>query len=176
MTVIAAPNKGGDATKSGVLFNHLMTQPEVFDYRLAPLVVARIVGSYLVGLALLVFVATVVVAAADWPADLLVVLLGVGVLGLLALGWWLRARAYVVRFEADGYRVGVVRGAGVREARWTEVTDAAATSVGGAPCLELRLRDGGSSVIPVAALAVDREKFVRDLRERLQRGHGLRPL
>ncbi len=176
MTLIAAPHKGGDATKSGVLFNHPMTQAEVFDYRLAPMVVARIVGSYLVALAVLVFVATVVVAAAGWSADLLVGLLGIGVLGLLVLGWWLRARAYVVRFEADGYRVGVVRGAGVRQASWRDVTDAAATSSGGAPCLELRLRDGGSSVIPVAALAVDREEFVRDLRKRLQRGHGLRPL
>ena len=176
MTLIAPPNKGGDATKSGVLFNHPMTEPDVSDYRLAPLVVARIVGSYLVALALLVFVATVAVAAAGWPGDVLVALLGVGVVGLVALVWWLRTRAYVVRFEAEGYRLGVVRGAGARRAGWMDVTDAATTSVGGAPCLELRLRDGGSSVIPVAALAVDREEFVRDVRQRLQRGHGLRPL
>jgi len=176
MTLISPPHKGGGALKFGVLFNHPMTESDVFDYRLAPPVVARIVGSYLVALALLVFAATVAVAAADWPADLLVALLGLGVAGLVGLVWWLRTRAYVVRFEAEGYRLGVVRGAGVRRAGWTEVTDAAATSVGGAPCLELRLRDGGSTVIPVGALAVDAEEFVRDLRERLQRGHGLRPL
>lgn len=176
MTLIRPPNKGGRATNSGVLFNHPMTAPDVLDYRLAPLVVARIVGSYLVALALLVFAATVAVAAAGWSGDVLVVLLAAGVGGVVALGWWLRTRAYVVRFEADGYRLGVVRGAGVRRARWVDVTDAAATTAGGAPCLELRLRDGGASAIPVAALAVDREQFVRELRERLQRGHGLRPL
>jgi hypothetical protein len=153
-----------------------MSQTEVSDYRLAPIVVARIMGSYLVGLALLMFVATAVVAVAEWPADLLVGLLGVGVAGLVALGWWLRRRAYVVRFGAEGYRIGLVRGAGVREAAWREVTDAVATSVRGAPCLELRLRAGGASVIPVSAMAVDGDDFVRDVRARLQRGHGLRPL
>jgi hypothetical protein len=176
MTLIGPPNKGGCATNSGVLFNHSMTAPDVFDYRLAPLVVARIVGSYLVGLALLVFVATVAVAAAGWSGDVLVVLLAAGVVGLVILVWWLRTRAYVVRFDADGYRLGLVRGAGVRQARWTEVTDAGATTAGGAPCVELRLREGGSTVIPVAAVAIDRDEFVRELREWLQRGHGLRPL
>jgi len=153
-----------------------MSQLDVSDYRLAPIVVARIVGSYLVGLALLMFVATAVVAVADWSADLLVVLLALGIAGMLALAWWLRRRAYVVRFEAEGYRIGLVRGAGVREAKWADVTEAAAISVRAAPCLELRLRPGGTSVIPVSAMAVDSDEFVRDLRARLQHGHGLRPL
>jgi hypothetical protein len=152
-----------------------MPHADVSDYRLAPLVVARIVGSYLVVLALLTFAATALVAAADWPSDLLTALLGVGVVGLFVLGWWLRTRAYVIRFEADGYRIGLVRGAGVRSAKWADVTDAGTTSPGGVPCLELRLRDGGSSIVPVTALAVDRDDFVRELRHRLQRGHGLRP-
>lgn len=146
------------------------------DYRLAPLRVARIVGSYLVGLALLMFAATAVVVVADWPGDVLTVLLALGLVGMFVLAWWLRGRAYVVRFEADGYRVGLLRGAGVRQAGWADVTDAVATSPGGAPCLELRLRTGGSTVVPMAALAVDSEDFVRELRARLQRGHGLRPL
>jgi hypothetical protein len=176
MALISAPNKAGCRDKTGVLFNHLMTQPDVSDYRLAPLVVARIVGSALVLLALLMFVATGVVALADWPADLLVVLLGAGAAGVLVLAWWLRTRAYVVRFGAEGYRLGLVRGAGTRRARWDDVTDAGATSVRGAPCLELRLRGGGTSVIPMSAMAVDGDDFVRELRERLQRGHGLRPL
>jgi hypothetical protein len=153
-----------------------MSQPDVSDYRLAPIVVARIVGSSLVALAVLMFAATTVVAIADWSADLLMVLLGVGATAMVALAWWLRTRAYVVRFGADGYRVGLVRGAGVRQASWQDVTDATATSIRGARCLELQLRTGGVTVIPVAALAVDGDDFVRDLRQRLQRGHGLRPL
>ena len=176
MTLFAPPNKAGYLCKSGVLFNHPMSQADVSDYRLAPLLVARIVGSYLVALALLMFAATALVAVADGPGDVLAVLLGIGVVGMFVLAWWLRSRAYVVRFEADGYRVGLLRGAGVRQARWADVTHAGATSPGGAACLELRLRDGGSTVIPMAALAVDREDFVRELRARLQRGHGLRPL
>jgi hypothetical protein len=40
----------------------------------------------------------------------------------------------------------------------------------------LHLRDGRTTTIPVAALAADREEFVRDLQAHLQRGHGLRPL
>ncbi len=43
-------------------------------------------------------------------------------------------------------------------------------------CLELRLRDGRTTTIPVGVLAVDKEEFVRELQGRLQRGHGLRPL
>jgi hypothetical protein len=133
-------------------------------------------GSSLVALAVLMFAGTAVVALADWPADLLVVVLALGVLGVIGLAWWLRSRAYVVRFEPDGYRIGLVRGAGVRQAAWRDVTEAGATSPGGRPCLELRLRDGGTSVVPVSALAVEPEEFVRDLRERLQRGHGFRAL
>ena len=153
-----------------------MSPSDVADYRLAPLLVARLVGSYLVVLAVLMFAATALVAVADWPGDLLTALLGLGVIGMFAVAWWLRNRAYVVRFDADGYRVGLVRGVGVREARWAEVTDAGATTPRGAPCLELRLRAGGSTVLPMRALAVDSEVFVRELRARLQRGHGLRPL
>ena len=42
---------------------------------------------------------------------MLVVLLGV--VGCVALGWWLRSRAWVLRCTDDGYRVRLVRGAGV---------------------------------------------------------------
>jgi hypothetical protein len=40
----------------------------------------------------------------------------------------------------------------------------------------LRLRDGRTTTIPVQMLAVDREAFVRDVQDHLQRGHGLRKL
>ena len=150
-----------------------MAKFDVSDYRLAPLLVARIVGSYLVGVALVMFAATVMVAAADWPADLLVVVLGIGIVGLAAVAWWLRARAYVVRFEEEGYRVGLVRGAGVRRARWTEVRDAVAAGSGGTARVVLRLGDDRSTTVPVAALAIDRDQFVRELQRRLQCGHGL---
>ncbi len=150
------------------------TEPTV--YRLAPTFVARFVGLALVGLALLLFAGTAVVAIAGWPLDVLVLVVLVGVVACVALGWWLRSRAWVVRCTDDGYQVRLVRGAGVTEARWSSVEDAVTTHRRGVACLELRLRDGRTTTIPVGVLAVDREQFVRELQERLQRGHGLKRL
>ena len=50
------------------------------------------------------------------------------------------------------------------------------TTVADAPVVVLRLRDGRTTTIPVEMLAVDREAFVRDVQDHLQRGHGLRKL
>jgi len=145
-------------------------------YRLAPAVVARFLGLALVALALVLFVGTAVVALAGPPLDLLVAVVLVGVLGCVALGWWLRSRAWVLRCTDDGYRVRLVRGAGVKQARWSAVEDAVTTYRHDVACVQLRLRDGRTTTIPVGVLAVDRDQFVRELQGRLQRGHGLRPL
>ncbi|MCW2765313.1 MAG: hypothetical protein JWO11_1272 [Nocardioides sp.] len=150
--------------------------PAVSDYRLAPLVVARFVGMSLVALALVMFAGTALVATLDLPGDLLVALLALGVVGVFTLAWWLRSRAYVVRFGPDGYRVRMIRGAGVLRASWKDVEDAATASPRGIPCVVLHLVDGRTTTIPVDALVADREAFVRDLQDHLQRGQGLRPL
>jgi hypothetical protein len=50
------------------------------------------------------------------------------------------------------------------------------TTVAGARCVVLRLRDGRSTTIPVDVLAGDREEFVRTLQRLLDGGHGLRRL
>jgi hypothetical protein len=97
----------------------------------------------------------------------------VGLVGLLVTGWWLRSRAYILRAAPDGYTVRMVRGAGVKAARWTQVEDAVTTTVRDVPCVVLRLKDGGTTTVPVSVLAVDREQFVRELQEHLQRGHRL---
>lgn len=146
------------------------------DYRLAPALAARLIGGGLVVLAVLVFVVALATGLAGGSARAVLL---VGVLGLVVLagiGWWLLRRAYVVRVDAAGYRIGLVRGAGVRAGRWVDVDDAVATHVSGVACVVLRLRDGRTSTIPVPALAIDREQFVRELQEHLQRGHGLRRL
>jgi hypothetical protein len=139
-------------------------------------VVARFLGLALVALALVLFVGTAVVALAGLPLDLLVAVVLVGVVGCVALGWWLRSRAWVLRCTDDGYRVRLVRGAGVTQARWSAVEDAVTTYRHDVACVQLRLRDGRTTTIPVGVLAVDRDQFVRELQGRLQRGHGLRPL
>jgi len=149
---------------------------EPVDYRLAPAFVARLLGLALVALAVLLFVGTAVVALTGLPLDVLVAVVLVAVLAAAAYAWWLRSRAWVLRCTDDGYRVRLVRGAGVRAARWSEVEDAVAAYRRGVACVELRLRDGRATTIPVGVLAVDKDGFVRELQRRLQRGHGLRPL
>ena len=132
-------------------------------YRLAPAVQARLLGAAVVGLALLVFAGTAVVIAARIDFAWLFLPLVVGVAAVIGFGWWLRNKAYVLRASAQGYRVAFVRGAGVREARWVDIQEAVTTMPAGTPCLELRLKKGGATTIPVTILSVDREQFVRDL-------------
>jgi hypothetical protein len=146
------------------------------SYRLAPAVVVRFLGLALVALAVLLLGGTVVVAVTGLPIDLLV---GSGLLGAAACGvlaWWLRTRAWVLRCTDRGYRVRMVRGAGVTAARWEEVEQVVATYRHDVACLELRLRDGRTTTVPVGLLETDRDELARHLQARLQRGRGLRPL
>ncbi|MET0524212.1 MAG: hypothetical protein ABWZ91_05385 [Nocardioides sp.] len=147
-----------------------MPSPDASDYRLAPLLIARFVGLYLVLLAGVVFAATIVVAIADLPTLVLVVLLVLGLAGLFVMAWVLRSRVTVVHLDETGYRVAMVRGAGVKEGRWADVVEAVTASPRGFPCVVIRLRDGGTTTIPVQALAGDPDAFARDVRDRLRAG------
>jgi hypothetical protein len=162
------------------LFNQSMpdspSDEAVSDYRLAPALGARLVGGLLVGLAVVLFVVTALVAWVGLPADLLLLLALVGVVGAFVAGYLLTRRVAVVHLGAEGYRVRLVRGVGVAAASWKEVDEAVTASPGGLPVVVLKLGDGRTTTIPVTALAADREEFVRDLQEHLQRGQGLRPL
>jgi hypothetical protein len=137
------------------------------DYRLSPTISARLLGGFLVGLALLVFVTTAVVALVDASPVVVMVIAVAGVVSVLVGGYLLTRRAYVVRLDRDGYRVRLVRGAGARGARWMEVQEVVTGSPRGVPCVILRLRDGRTTTIPLQALAGDPEAFVRDVRAHL---------
>jgi hypothetical protein len=150
--------------------------PQVSEYRFAPAVSARIVGGLLVVLAVLLVAVTLVVAVAGLPVLVLAAAAVVGVAGVFAAGHVLTRRVPVVRLDATGYRVRLVRGAGVGAADWTEVQEAVTATPQGLPVVVLKLVDGRSTTIPVTLLDADREQFVRDLQAHLQRGHGLRPL
>jgi hypothetical protein len=162
------------------LFNQAMADgtpaPQTSDYRLAPAFAARFVGVLLVALAVLLLVATVLVALLGLPAVTLLVVVVAGVGGALAVAYVVSQRVAVVHFGPEGYRVRLVRGAGVAAAGWRDVEEAVTASPGGVPVVQLRLSDGRSTTIPVHALAADREEFVRDLQRHLQHGQGLRPL
>jgi hypothetical protein len=144
------------------------------DYAAAPAVRARIMGVLLVLLGILVCVAMVLVLSLQLSLDVMsaVVLLVLGT--VVGASYLLTRRSYVVRADDAGYRVRFVRGAGVTAARWEDVEDVVATYVAGARCVRLRLKNGGSTTIPVDVLAVDGDQFVRDLQVRLDRGHGYR--
>lgn len=140
-----------------------VSSAELTYYRLAPTVQARLLGAAMVGLALLVFAGTAVVIVARIDFAWLFIPLVVCIAAVIGFGWWLRNKAYVLRASAQGYRIAFVRGAGVREARWVDIQEAVTTMPAGTPCLELRLKKGGATTIPVAILSIDREQFVREL-------------
>ncbi len=133
-------------------------------------------GVVLVGVGILVCVATVLIDLLGLPLELMTGVVFLALAAVVAGGFLLTRRSYVVRLTEDGFRVRFVRGAGVTQGRWADVADAVTAEVAGAPCVILRLRDTRTTTIPVEVLAVDREVFVRDLQKHLQGGQGLRPL
>jgi hypothetical protein len=143
-------------------------------YRFSAPFIVRLLGVGLAVAGLVLLLLVVAVTALGAPAWLL--LAGALAVLLLLVGvGWLRS-ATVVSLDAGGYRVRLVRGAGVRQATWRDVEDVAATTVAGERCVVLRLRDGRSTTIPAAALGGSPDGFVRDLQRHLDRGHGYRPL
>lgn len=145
-----------------------MSDADVTDYRLAPAFAARLVGLGVVLVALLVLLYAVAAIVWGLPADVIVVLVVLGLVAVLGGASWLRSRAYVVRLTASDYRVRFVRGVGVAEGRWDEVREAATAFPRGVACLVLERHDGSTTSIPVEVLSVDRDLFAADVRRRLQ--------
>ena len=148
----------------------------VRDYALAPALRARLLGTSLAvaGVALLLVAA--VVALTGLPIGVLTGLVVLAAIGLGVLTFLLAPRRYVVRLDDTGYRVRFVRGVGRAQARWTDVEDLTTALVSGTECVVLRLRDGGSSTVPVNLMEGDREAFVEELQRRLDAGNGYRRL
>ena len=146
------------------------------EYRLSQALAARLLGFYVAGLGVLVFLLTALVGLLALPVSVLGVGVAVVLAGLLAGGFLLTRRATVVTLDDAGYRVRLIRGAGVASARWADVEDVVATEVAGERCVVLRLRDGRTTTVPVRVLAGSSDAFVRDLQQHLDRGHGYRRL
>ena len=160
------------AAPRGVGFNRVMPS----DYRFSSAFVARLLGGLLALVGLVVLLVAAAVALLGLPGEVLSVTVVVGALAFLVLGGLLVRRPVVMATGDEGYRVRLVRGAGVRAARWTEVEDVAAVVVAGQPCVVLKLRDGRTTTVPVGVLGTDNDTFVRELQDHLDRGHGYRPL
>ena len=142
---------------------------ETVHVRLAPAVTARLVGLAFVVLALSTFAMTAIVLAAGWAPDLIVLVLAVELLLVFGAAAWLRSRAYVVRLDDEGYSVRLVRGAGVKNGRWSEVTEAVAAHPHEIACLVLKRSDDTTTSIPVGMLAMDGDEFAREVGARLAR-------
>ena len=150
-----------------------MTTDTATVHRLAPAVAARLLGVVLCAVAVLILVSTLLIAVLDLHTVFLLVPVLITLASLVACWWLWREKGWVVQFTDEGYRVQWVRGVGAASARWRDVEDAVTTTLLEAPVVVLRLRDGRTTTIPVEMLAMDREAFVRDLQQHLQRGQGL---
>ncbi|MGA8209248.1 MAG: hypothetical protein WB441_09855 [Nocardioidaceae bacterium] len=145
------------------------------DYRFCVPFLARLLGTGLMLLGLLVLAVVVAVLALPLPGATLAVVVPLG-LAALGVGLLVVRRAVVVRLDEAGYRIRLVRGAGVRGAQWRQVEDVVATVVADTRCVVLRLRDGRTSTVPVGILDRSPEAFVQDLQQHLNHGHGYRPV
>lgn len=144
-------------------------------HRLAPALAARLLGLVLVLLAVAVVLVTLLASLLRWPPVVFLAVAGLGVL-VVVVGGAVVTRVPVVSLDERGYRVRMVRGAGVKEAAWNDVEDAVTARLRDVDCVVLRLRDGRTTTIPVDAVAGGRDAFVADLRAHLRRGEGLQPL
>lgn len=170
MTQVTHPDKAPRECGRGSGIAH---NPRVQTYRFAPTVTARIVGLAFIALAVYIFVGVMVVSVTGGGMAAIFAILAVGLVAVGLFAWWLLARAYVVRCTADGYRIGLVRGAGVKRASWREVENATADTVRGIQLLVLHLSGGRRTSIPVAVLATDKEQFVREMQRHLASGQGV---
>ena len=144
------------------------------DYRFAAPLVMRFLGLVLVGLGVLTVLAVVLAALLDLPGAFVTAVVVAVVVAVIVSGFVLTRLTPLVRLDEAGYRVRLLRGAGVHAARWRDVEDVVTATVHGHDCVVLRLRDGRTTTVPVAVLDAPREVFVQDLRTRLDSGHGYR--
>jgi hypothetical protein len=148
----------------------------VSDYRFAQSLLVRSMGALLTAIGVLVFVVALLVALVGLPAIVLTLTVATGLIAVVGAAVWLSRFGTIVRFDPDGYQVRVLRGAGVRTARWSEVEDSVTSTSAGRDCVVLRLRDGRTTTVPVDVLDASPQDFVDDLRRRLNKGRGYRKL
>ena len=134
------------------------------EYRLAPGIALRLAGTALVALALVIVLLTMAGAWAGWAFWPIAVVALAGLAAVAGASWWLTRAAYVVRLDPLGYQVRLVRGAGVKRARWTDVAEVSTARLHGASCVVVALRDGRTTTVPVGLLAGDRDEFATRLR------------
>jgi hypothetical protein len=156
---------------------------ETSGYPLARAHTVSVLGRYAAGTGLLVLVSVVVAVSTDdmpgWLVACGVVLLA-GALGLTAVAALRVLRPPLVLVLTDtGYRLRMLRGAGVSAASWSDVTRVRREQLPPGTCLVLSLPGGKRTVVPVRLLdggTATADRLEADLRARLDRSHGQRRL
>ena len=113
---------------------------------------------------------------AGLPTAFVTGLIALAVVGVAALGLLVGLRHWVLRLDAHGYRVRGLRTAEARSARWTDVLDVQTATVSGQRCVVLRLRDGRTTALPVAAIEGSDTDLTESITAHLDRQHGYRRL
>lgn len=151
-----------------------MPPQDVTEYRLAPAVRMQMLGSALLLPGAVVVLVAAAVLAFDLPSVVMAVTMVAAVVVLVGFGLVAVRRWPVVVLDDKGYRLRVLRSAGVRQAAWRDVEDLVTATLRGHDCAVLRLRDGRTTTIPVRLLDAEPDAFVRDLSAHLDKGHGYR--
>lgn len=153
-----------------------MPTQEAVEHHLAPAVRMQLLGSALVFPGVLVLLVALLVWLLDLPGVVLGVAVVVAAVAVVGLGSLAVRRWPVVTLDDHGYRLRVLRSAGVRQAAWRDVEDLVTATLRGQDCAVLRLRDGRTTTIPVRLLDTDPDAFVRQVSAYLDRGRGYRRL
>lgn len=127
-------------------------------------------GGSLVLLGLVVMVVAVLVATLELPTEVLSVAVGLAVLLVLVLALVLSRFAVLVRLDEIGYQVRFLRGAGVKQARWSDLEDVVTGFAQKQPVVVIRLRDGRTTTIPVNLIEGSAEDFARAIGDAAKKG------
>ncbi len=138
------------------------------DYPLAPATRGRLFGVSLIVLGLLILVFGGLATLRVFPNEVLAGLLALAIIALVALVAALGPKHWIVRLDDTGYSVRFIRTAGVKASRWVEVNELEATTVAGARCVVLHLKDGKTTTIPVDLIAGGGQSFAEAIAKHLK--------
>jgi hypothetical protein len=141
-------------------------------YRLSTAHLLRSLGALVIGLG-----ALWVVVAVSGLTGVIRGLLALVTLVIVLLALVLLVRPpRVLELSADGYRISLVRGAGVARSAWTEVESVGTQTRGSALCLVFNLKGEATSTLPLSLLGTRNVEAQREVHERLNDAHGYRRL
>jgi hypothetical protein len=149
--------------------------PDPVDFALAPALRARLFGTGVVAIGVVVTLGVLVSWVTDLPGAIVTGLVVLAVVGVVTLAALVGVRHWVLRLDETGYRVRVLR-TEAKSSRWTDVLDVQTGTVAGARCVVLRLRDGRTTALPVDAIEGSDTALTESLTAHLDRGHGYRRL